>query len=108
MGDHEHPEAELLAQLEQQRQDLPADRGVQAGDRLVGDQQVGSQRQRAGDQHPLALAARQLVRVAQEQPLGRPQPGLRQGVGDLLRPRCGPRGRRSTSPCSRRPSATES
>ena len=44
----------------------------------------GSQRQRPGDQHPLPLAAGQLVRVAQEQPLGRSQPGRRQRVGHLL------------------------
>ena len=77
-------EPELLAQLEQQRQDLAADRGVEAGDRLVGDQQLRLERERAGDQHPLPLAARQLVRVAQEERLGRTQPGRRQGGGDQL------------------------
>ena len=84
VGDHEDAEAELLAQLEQQRQDLAADRRVEAGDRLVGDQQLRLEGQRAGDQHALPLAAGQLVRVAQEQRLGRPQPGRRQRGGDQL------------------------
>ena len=84
VGDDQHAEAEVAAQGEQQRQDLAPDGGVERGDRLVGDQQLGRHRQRAGDQHPLPLPARQLVRVAQEQPLGRPEPGRRQRGGDQL------------------------
>ncbi len=44
----------------------------------------GSERERPGDHHPLALPAGQLVRVAQEEPLGRAQAGARQGAGDQL------------------------
>ena len=83
VGHHEHAEPELGAQLEQQREDLAPDGGVEARDRLVGDDQLGPQRQGTGDQHPLALPAGQLVRVAQEQLLGRPEPGRRERVGHL-------------------------
>ncbi len=84
VGDDQHAEPELLAELEQQRQDLAADRGVERGHRLVGDQQLGSHRERAGDQHALPLPAGQLVGVAQEERLRRAQPGGRQGGGDQL------------------------
>ena len=40
VGHHHDAQTELLAQPEQQRQDLAADRGVERGDRLVGDQQL--------------------------------------------------------------------
>ena len=85
MGDHQDTEAERLPQVEQQGQDLAPDRGVERRDRLVGHDQLGRHRQRARDQHPLPLAAGQLVRVAQEQPLGGPQPGRGQRRRDELR-----------------------
>jgi hypothetical protein len=47
-----------------QRQDLAPDRGVEAGDRLVGQQQRRLQRHGRGDQHALALPTGQLVREA--------------------------------------------
>ena len=107
VGDHEDAEAELLAQLEQQRQDLAADRGVEAGDGLVGDQQLAAARASApAISDPLPLAAGELVRVAQEERLRRPQPGRRQGGGDQLglgpvpdvgRPACGSGGPRRPS-----------
>ena len=84
VGDDEYAETELAAQGEQQREDLAADRGIERGDRFVGDEQLGRHRQGAGDQHPLPLPARQLVGVAQEQALGRPEPGRRQRGGDEL------------------------
>ena len=62
----------------------------------------GSSDERTGDDHALALAAGQLVRVAQEEPLRRPQPGPRQRLGDALAAR-----RRGTL-WMRRPSATAS
>ena len=108
VGDDEHAETEVATQGEQQRQDLAADRGVERGDRLVGDEQLGRHRQRAGDQHALALPARQLVRVAQEQPLGRPQAGRRQGGRDQLGLGAAARGRPwrrgGAGGCPRRPS----
>ena len=45
---------------------------VERGRRLVGDQQLGVARQRHGDQHALALPARQLVRVGRRRSAGRP------------------------------------
>ena len=94
VGDHDDPEPERVAQAQQQRQDLASDRGVQRRHRLVGDQQPRPQRQRAGDQHPLLLPAGELVRVAQEDPLRRPEPGLGRARPPPAPPRCGPRGRR--------------
>ena len=86
--DHEHRQAHLVAQPQQQRQDLAADRGVERGHRLVGDDHRRVQRERAGDDDALALAAGQLVRVAEEEPLRRPQSGPGQRVRDQLSPRC--------------------
>ena len=53
----------LVAQLHQQPQDLAADRRVEVRHRLVGDDDLGLERERAGDHHALALTAGQLVRV---------------------------------------------
>ena len=57
-------QAELVLQVLQQVDDLGLDRHVQRGDRLVGDDQLGPQGERAGDADALALAAGELVRVA--------------------------------------------
>ena len=84
MGDDEQGEPEVVAQAQEQREDLAADGGVEAGHRLVGDDHVGLEDEGAGDDDALALAAGQLVRVAQEEPLGRPEPGARQRLGDPL------------------------
>ena len=95
-------QAQVVAQPQQQREDLAADRGVQRGHRLVGDEHVGLEHERAGDDDALPLAAGELVRVAQEEALGRAQPGLRQRLGD-------PVARSSAAiPWMRRPSATAS
>jgi hypothetical protein len=51
---------------------------------LVGRTSSGREARARRDQHPLLLPAGQLVRVAQEQPLGRPQPGLCHRRGDQL------------------------
>ena len=56
--------AEARLQLDQQVEDLRAHRNVERGDRLVADEQRGAQRQRAGDDDALPLAAGKLVRVA--------------------------------------------
>ena len=47
-----------------QIQDLRADRDVERADRLVADDQVRLERERARDADALALAARELVRIA--------------------------------------------
>ena len=52
-------------------QHLRAHRDVEHRDRLVADQPVGVEHERGGDRHALALAARQLVRVAVGEALGR-------------------------------------
>jgi hypothetical protein len=54
------------ADLVEQLQHLLLHRDVERRDRLVGDQQLGLQRQRAGDADALALAAGELVRIAVE------------------------------------------
>jgi hypothetical protein len=64
VGDDQDGQAEVADQAQQQGQDLAPDRGVEARHRLVGHQHARLQGQRPGDHHPLALAARQLVRVA--------------------------------------------
>ena len=71
-------------------QDLRLHRDVERRGRLVGDQQVGPPDQRHGDQHALAHAARELVRIVVEARLRRP--GCRRGRAS--RPRAGaPRAR---------------
>ena len=64
MGDEDDRQAELALEVAQQVEDLRLDRDVERRDRLVGDQQLGLERERAGDADPLALAAGELVRVA--------------------------------------------
>ena len=55
MCHHQHRQAELLAQTQQQAEDLPAHGGVQAGHGLVGDEHARFQGQRTRDDHALAL-----------------------------------------------------
>ena len=66
VADEQEGQAAPLLQLLQQQQDLRLHRDVERGDRLVGDDQLGLQRQGAGDADALALAAAELVRVAVE------------------------------------------
>ena len=54
-------EPEPFLQVQQQVEDLGAHRDVERAGRLVGDQQRGLQRQRAGDRDPLPLAAGELA-----------------------------------------------
>ncbi len=58
-----------LAQFHQLFEDLALDHHVESGGRLVHDQQLGAQRQRQRDHHPLPHAAGELVRIA-VQPVG--------------------------------------
>ncbi len=64
MADEQHRQAMAGLQRHQQVHHLGADRHVEGGHRLVGDDQPGIAGQRAGDAHALALAARHLMRVA--------------------------------------------
>lgn len=73
VGDQQHGGAGFAAQLVDQIQDAPLHRDIQRAGGLVGDDQRRPQRDGDGDQHTLAHAARQLVRI-----LARPQGGLGQ------------------------------
>src|SRR6266852_1439004 len=64
MGDEEVSELPPLLQVGQQVQHLRLDGDVERAHRLVEHEELRLDRQGAGDTHPLALAARQLVRVA--------------------------------------------
>ena len=64
MGDEEKRDAEVALQVLEQVDHLRPDRDVERRDRLVGDDEVGLQRERAGDADALALAAGEGVRVA--------------------------------------------
>ena len=70
VGHEDHGEAELLAQLVEQRDDLLLDGDVQGGGRLVRDDQLRVAGQGHGDEDALALAAGELVRVGLEGALG--------------------------------------
>ena len=63
VGDDEVGEVELLLQLVEQVDHLGLHRHVEGRHRLVGDDQLGLDRQRPGDADALALAAGELVRV---------------------------------------------
>ena len=60
--DEQIGQLELVLQVHQQIDDLRLDRHVQRRHRLVADDQLRTQRQRAGDADALALAAGELVR----------------------------------------------
>ncbi len=62
--DEEVGEAERLAQVGKQVEHLRLHRDVERRDRLVADQQLRAERERARDADPLALPAREAVRVA--------------------------------------------
>ena len=62
--DEEVREIELPLQLLEQVDDLRLDRDIERRDRLVEDHEVRVDRERASDADALALAARELVRVA--------------------------------------------
>ena len=62
--DEQVREVELVLQRLEQVDDLRLDRDVERGDRLVRDDEVRVDGERAGDADPLALAAGELVRVA--------------------------------------------
>ena len=64
VGDEEVGQPELLAQLDQQVEDLGLDRDVERADRLVTDDELRLDRQGAGDPDPLSLSAAEFVGVA--------------------------------------------
>ena len=64
VGDEDDRQPELALQLGEQVDDLRLDRDVERRDGLVGDDQLGLQRDGARDADALALAAGELVREA--------------------------------------------
>ncbi len=64
VGDEDEGEAERPLEIEQQVEHLRLDRLVERGNRLVEDEEARLERERAGDVDALALAARDLVRIA--------------------------------------------
>ena len=63
VGHEEQREVEATLEVAQQVQDLALDRHVEGRDGLVGDEEPGLHRERAGDPDALALAARELMGV---------------------------------------------
>ena len=82
VADEQVRDAEALLELEEQVDDLRADRHVERRQRLVEDDDLGVLGDGSGDGDALALAARQLVRVA----LGHPRAEADQ-LEQLLGPR---------------------
>ena len=70
-------------EIVEQVQDLRLDRDVERADRFVADDEVGVERERAGDADALALAAGEFVRVARRRRLGS-RPTRREQAGDHL------------------------
>ena len=87
-------QAELLAQLREQVQNRRLHRDVERRDRLVGDQELGLESERARDRDALALAARELPRVGVE------RRGLSPTRSSSSRQRASTRSR-GTTPCAR-------
>ena len=57
MGDEQIGQAELVLQIQQQIDDLRLHRHIECGHRLIGDNQAGIERERAGNADALALSA---------------------------------------------------
>ena len=70
VGDEHHRHEAVGLLVLQEVEDLGLHGHVEGGRRLVGEQQAGTAGQGEGDHHALAHAARQLVRVLVEAPLG--------------------------------------
>ena len=82
VGDEQIGQMLLALQVHHQVDHLRADRDVERGDRLVGDDQLGVERERAGDADALALPAGELMREARHLRGGKPDQ-LEQ-LGDAL------------------------
>jgi hypothetical protein len=89
--DQHHRRAMVLAQPLEQRNDLRLDRHVQRGGRLVGHDQFGLGGERQRNDHALAHAAGELVRVLLEPLFSRRDAGFLQQAdrtrAGALRPR---------------------
>ncbi len=67
--DEKQAQAEALPERGEEIEDLELERGIERRDCLIEDQERGFQREGAGDRHPLALPAGELVRIAAEEAL---------------------------------------
>ena len=97
--DEQVGQAALAPQPVEQREDLRLDRHVQRAGRLVEHQQVGLERERAGDRDALPLPARQLAGSTRRVRTRRARPGR------AARPRgpaAGPGARRGATAAARR------
>ena len=74
VGHVEKRDPVLLLELRHQVQDPDADRDVEHADRLVREDDLRLDRERAGDRDPLPLAARELVRILGGDVLRRDEP----------------------------------
>ena len=63
VGDKEKANAEILLQLEHALEDLGSQRGIDHGDRFVGNNEARFQHEGAGYDDPLSLSTRELKRV---------------------------------------------
>ena len=84
VGDEQQRQLALLLKIQQNPQDLRLHRHVEHRDRLVADQAVRLEHQRRRDRHPLALAARELMRVPLAEAL-RVEPDILERLLDLGR-----------------------
>ena len=85
VADEDVGQPEALLQRAHQVDDLRLDRHVERGDRLVGHDQLGLDRERAGDRQALALAAGEFVRIAAR--MVGPQPDQLEQLADAGAPR---------------------
>ena len=75
MGDVEHGDALLVAELAHQVEHADPDRDVEHGRGFVGEDDLWFDGERPGDRDPLALPAGELVRVGVEHVGGQPDRG---------------------------------
>ena len=99
VGDEHGGHALLVVQAAQPLPQLRADVRVERAERLVEQQHLRLDRQRARERHPLALTARQLVRaLLRPRSSGRPAPAARRPArGSRPSDACGSAGRRRRS-----------
>src|SRR5205823_9031331 len=64
VADEQVGQVEVALEVEEEVQDLALDRDIERGNGFVADDEVRRERERPGHADPLALAARELVRVA--------------------------------------------
>ena len=85
VGDEDRRHVDLVVEAAQPLAKLLADVRVEGAERLVQKQHLGLHGERASERHALALAARELRRVAVAEPLEMDEPDqLLDPLGDLL------------------------